>query len=780
MSVPVENGTNSESSCEKAPSLITEAVVIGNGPSGLASSFLLSGYEPLLLKRTCPKTTASEKSVHCTDDCKAAEGNNSLDCPQKYHPDDVLSPRIQKLAEGSTESVSLFEQTETLRELADGLSGRSQHPLSLLFDALQRPTDEYGEEGPSVVRWSHNAKRSVSHLVIGSGPLGGAWNNMNGNLDTLSYGNWMELPGYSMAQWSRDELKDDQDFHPQRRVSRATVLHYYQAYAKHMGLLDNMLENMTVEKLEIMHPKDSSETSKTHDSGFENDSDAESVSSATYSSSDPESFGSFDEASLRSSVGSTDMAKSKASKRSKRWKITTRSHVGDKDCTMHIYADEIILATGTTEVPRWLGCKGEDLSHVTHSLKKWENLVDEEYEASCTQATDEPGQLQHKPVLVVGSGLSALDAVVCALEKGLRVMHIFNDAPCSRDFVVRKLPASEYPKYTGLYELMRASCKKCKVDPAKKRANARKIIPEEWIELYDPRHGWRFAKMSDDGVATLCSNCCCYEVPVAAAGVFIGSLPNLSFLPQQILEAGLAHSSEEPLHPKRNPLKVNDPFIGEVAVAPGQGLYAVGPLVGENFVRFGIGTCVGPVLDIFSHSFQRQRQRLAVTISARHSVTSDHHHERTSHVDDTGELTPVISPQLAATTPPEEDAIAKDLSGKVDIGREAVAKATAIITKPLPNDSSTVTVVEKNGKRSSSRSRTKKQTRRRSYVIQQHRRNKLIAQQRLSTRLPEGAYSSMRDVSDIVSSSDAQALEAEHGDEREHLGPRQRYATVNF
>uniref|UniRef100_A0A3B4WXW3 FAD/NAD(P)-binding domain-containing protein n=1 Tax=Seriola lalandi dorsalis TaxID=1841481 RepID=A0A3B4WXW3_SERLL len=72
-------------------------------------------------------------------------------------------------------------------------------------------------------------------------------------------------------------------------------------------------------------------------------------------------------------------------------------------------------------------------------------------------------------------------------------------------------------------------------------------------------------------------------VQVSKALVLIGAHPNLSFLDDNGRPLGINPS--EPITCRRNPIEV-DPFTNNVVAAEGPGLYAMGPLVGENFVRF--------------------------------------------------------------------------------------------------------------------------------------------------------------------------------------------------
>lgn len=90
-------------------------------------------------------------------------------------------------------------------------------------------------------------------------------------------------------------------------------------------------------------------------------------------------------------------------------------------------------------------------------------------------------------------------------------------------------------------------------------------------------------------------------VQVSKALVLIGAHPNLSFLADNGRALGVY--PEEPVTCRRNPIEV-DPFTNEVVAADGPGMYAMGPLVGENFVRF----LKGGALAIASDLAKRQRE----------------------------------------------------------------------------------------------------------------------------------------------------------------------------
>lgn len=90
-------------------------------------------------------------------------------------------------------------------------------------------------------------------------------------------------------------------------------------------------------------------------------------------------------------------------------------------------------------------------------------------------------------------------------------------------------------------------------------------------------------------------------VQISKALVLIGAHPNLSFLSDNGRSLGI--NPKETITCRRNPIDV-DPFTNSVVAADGPGMYAMGPLVGENFVRF----LKGGALAIASDLAKKQRE----------------------------------------------------------------------------------------------------------------------------------------------------------------------------
>ena len=79
------------------------------------------------------------------------------------------------------------------------------------------------------------------------------------------------------------------------------------------------------------------------------------------------------------------------------------------------WTKNVVLATGSYDKPNALDKPGENLDFVVHSLKEMElKMINAPEKYSVTQ-----------PIVIVGAGLSAADAVLAALHQGLSVIHVF-------------------------------------------------------------------------------------------------------------------------------------------------------------------------------------------------------------------------------------------------------------------------------------------------------------------------------------------------------------------
>ncbi|XP_075985760.1 oxidative stress-induced growth inhibitor 1-like [Anticarsia gemmatalis] len=145
-----------------------EVVVIGNGPSGMVTSFMLAGNVPYL-----------------------------KEIPDDLPIDEMLRARLSNLPQGQ----SLYDTD--LTELAEGLEGRSQNPIPLLMDNLLRPCADLGIQADSLIEWKFEIEKQISHVVLGRGAPGGSWHTFPPTVRTLSPAAWLSLPPHAALGTAR-------------------------------------------------------------------------------------------------------------------------------------------------------------------------------------------------------------------------------------------------------------------------------------------------------------------------------------------------------------------------------------------------------------------------------------------------------------------------------------------------------------------------------------------------------------------------------------------------
>ncbi|CAF1264309.1 unnamed protein product [Adineta ricciae] len=191
-----------------------EVVIIGNGPSAIVLSYILSGHIPYW--NGCPVSN------------------------------DYLNVKLEQYVKDT----SLLEQD--LEFLSDGLEGRSRNPVSLLIDNLIHPDADLGAHLQSKIKWRHDPSLGIDHVCLGRGGIGGVWNQLTSKqLQTISMADWMELPNYPISTFRQQrracrcrlmpnhnqstESKDDVS----KRATYDEVRSYYIHYVKRNRLANN-------------------------------------------------------------------------------------------------------------------------------------------------------------------------------------------------------------------------------------------------------------------------------------------------------------------------------------------------------------------------------------------------------------------------------------------------------------------------------------------------------------------------------------------------------------
>lgn len=503
---------------ERPPTI--PVVIIGNGPSGICLSYLLSGYKPYLDTKT-------------------------------VHPNPILYRKLQE-----AKHIPITEQD--LEYLSEGLEGRSRNPVAVLFDTLLHPNADFGYEFPSVLQWRRDKTQHIPHLVLGRSTPGGAWHAMEGSMLTISLGIWMELPGVNYRDLTNGKRRDVTG----DRATPEEISSYYCNYVKLKGLQKNFVDNIYVTSVQKLCREHSSEGQENVHSGPTNSGDSEGS----------------DGGALWEVRGYQQ--------------LQSHSHV-----PFSLFAENVVLATGASDSPVRLGVEGEDLPFVFHSISDLGQAL-----------SQKKLDMNSDPVLIVGAGLSAADAVLCACHSKVKVLHVFRKSTNDPDLIFKQLPKTLYPEYQKVYNMMCSQTyTSASSSTVPNRPQATSIASSVCAKMC-PKPQLPTAKVTDvtlfpdytslpehcvvsfqpDMKCLLQGNNSLKAFKVSMVLVLIGTNPNLFFLKDQ--GQYLGQDSTKPISCKQNQIDIN-PYTFECTKEPG--LFAMGPLIGDNFVRFLKGGALG-------------------------------------------------------------------------------------------------------------------------------------------------------------------------------------------
>lgn len=451
------------------------------------------------------------------------------------HPDEMLSARLASLLRGEA-MVPLMQQD--LRFLSQGLEGRAPHPLSLLMDALTHPGADLGLELPSLLQWRLHPERRVDHVVLGASPPGGAWQTMIGDVLTISLASWMELPGIDFRTWEKtagalhsninasclnNNNNNNNPGSKEGRARAASVAQYYADYVRLRGLQRFFHCGTKVLNIEPLE----------------------------------------NAACQCTGNASNGWCGRKQCFARALWLVEGFDQVSGQPFTY--VSQKVVIATGCTSKPNRLNVPGELMksSRIVHDSGSVEGLVMRIREEA------DRDQTGVDPILIVGAGLSAADAVLTARFHSVPVLHVFRSRTIPID---RQLPEIMYPEYHKVHQMMEDGGR---CYPLYEALAEHRILsltglssPDRKILLEGP-----------DG--QLCAH------KVSGVAILIGASPNLSFL-KSICSAdgtGLGANANAPIDCRSNPILI-DLWSHKVMRVQQPGLYALGPLTGDNFVRF--------------------------------------------------------------------------------------------------------------------------------------------------------------------------------------------------
>lgn len=265
-----------------------------------------------------------------------------------------------------------------------------------------------------------------------------------------------------------------------------------------------------------------------------------------------------------------------------------------------LFAENVVLATGASDSPVRLGIEGENLPFVFHNISDLGLAV-----------SQRKLDMNSDPVLIVGAGLSAADAVLCACNSNIRVLHVFRKSTNDPDLIFKQLPKTLYPEYHQVYNMM---CSQTHTNVVPSSASNRpqaasiassvcaKMCPKPQLATGNMTGNTSvnlfpdYTSFPEHCVVSFQSDMKCLlqgtnslkAFKISMALVLIGTNPNLFFLKGQ--GQYLGQDPTKPVSCKQNPIDIH-PFTFECTKEPG--LFAMGPLVGDNFVRFLKGGALG-------------------------------------------------------------------------------------------------------------------------------------------------------------------------------------------
>ncbi|GAB1288335.1 Oxidative stress-induced growth inhibitor family member 2 [Apodemus speciosus] len=507
---------------------------------------------------------------------------------------DNLGPKVKgmplveetSLLEDSSVTLPMVIIGSDLEYLSEGLEGRSSNPVAVLFDTLLHPDADFGYDSPSILHWKLEQHHYIPHLVLE--------NNMEGSMLTISFGNWMELPGLKFKDWVSSKRSTVHSLGSSRthyehqaglelteiclplpgllnllelkvytttpststvfifegnlkgdRVMPEEIARYYKHYVKVMGLQKNFRENTYITSVSRLY----------RDQG--------------------------DNGSQDRDISTKHLQNQKSKLIKRNWEIRGYQRTaGGSHVPFCLFAENVALATGTLDSPAHLEVEGEEFPFVFHSMPEFGAAINK-------------GTLRGRvdPVLIVGSGLTAADAVLCACNNNIPVIHVFRRRVTDPSLIFRQLPTKLYPEYHKVYGMMCSQPYSADSGPFSDYTS----FPEHRVLSF--KSDMKCILQSVSGLKKI--------FKLSAAVILIGSHPNLSFLKEQ--GCYLGRNSSQPITCKGNPVEV-DAYTYECVKEAN--LFALGPLVGDNFVRFLKGGALGVTRCLATR--QKKKQHLFV------------------------------------------------------------------------------------------------------------------------------------------------------------------------
>ncbi|KAJ5578780.1 uncharacterized protein N7459_007744 [Penicillium hispanicum] len=201
------------------------------------------------------------------------------------------------------------------------------------------------------------------------------------------------------------------------------------------------------------------------------------------------------------------------------------------------------------------------------------------------------------PLLVIGSGFSAADAVISA-SPNQKILHVFKWAPQDRPSPLRSCHQQAYPEYAGVYRLMKkaaltvGSVGKHQRPKYRRGTSTAFLESRNWEEVYEGVSNVEITDVELQNNLALVTFCrtdgSTFTRSVGGLIYAAGRRGTLAYLDDELRYEVLG--PHDPKGPVVSGQTLRAKAIENLEVAPG--VYIIGSLTGDSLVRFAHGGCV--------------------------------------------------------------------------------------------------------------------------------------------------------------------------------------------
>ena len=200
------------------------------------------------------------------------------------------------------------------------------------------------------------------------------------------------------------------------------------------------------------------------------------------------------------------------------------------------------------------------------------------------------------PLLVIGSGFSAADAIISA-PPSQKIIHVFKWAPEDRPSPLRSCHQQAYPEYAGVYRLMKKAAV-TGAGSAPQPLNSRRgssttfLASRRWDELYEGIPNVEIIAVEVESelaqVTFRRADGSTFSRAVRGLVYAAGRRGVMSYLETELRSEVLGHDDPKDTTVSGQTLRAK--AIEDLEVAPG--VHIVGSLTGDSLIRFAYGGCV--------------------------------------------------------------------------------------------------------------------------------------------------------------------------------------------